>query len=166
MKRALPLLLAACTGCATINVAPQPAVRADFDSRLEFPVTKVAKAETGGSDPGQPYGERKIDKVSKPLFWTGMILGLVGAGMAIGFGTLGGVSERQIEKGYDEGITRAERDKLKDRGELSNSLAAAGAAIGTIGFSWALITAGIDYSRCGPLSKQRKCKKEAADSAE
>lgn len=171
MKRLVPLTLALCTGCAGLG-RPTAPVRAHFDPRLDFPVTRVAEASTepevlpneerppGPIAPGPAdYDERdaRLDKVSPALFWTGMVVGLVGSVAAISFMVDGQVTESKIEKGYDDGFTRAERDRLQDRGDLDNTLSKVGASVGVAGFSLALIMAGIDYARCGPVTRRRKC---------
>lgn len=163
MKRLLPLTLAAATGCATMSVGPQPAVRADFDPRIDVPVAKISQAETSRVGTDDADDGSRLERVSPAVFWTGMIVGFVGTATLIGFGIDGRLTEAKIEKGYDEGFTRQERDDLEDRGARANTLAGVGAGLGVAGFSMALIMAGIDYSRCGPLSKKRKCERKAED---
>ena len=163
MKRLLPLCLAATTGCATVSIGPQPAVRADFDPRIDVPVAKIAQAETTRIGTDDSEDDSKLHKVSPAVFWTGIIVGLVGTAALIGFGIDGRLTEAKIEKGYDEGFTRQERDDLETRGDRANTLAGVSAGLGVAGFSMAVIMAGIDYSRCGPLSKRRKCERESED---
>jgi hypothetical protein len=167
------------TGCAGIGasgISGGTSVRAQFDPRLDFPVTRVAKATSGpedgsepaprpeGPEPAADYAERdaRLDKVSPALFWTGMVVGLVGSAAAIAFMVDGRVTESKVENGYDDGFTRAERDRLEDRGDLDNTLSKVSAGVGVAGFSLALIMAGIDYSRCGPVTKRRKCERLSA----
>ena len=168
MKRLLPLCLVATTGCASIMAGPQPSVRADFDPRLNFPVTRVVEAKQAPRagmhfETSDVDSEAKIDKATPALFWTGIIVGLVGGAVLIATGIDGRATVNKIEDGYDDGFTRQERDDLEKRGARDNTLSKVAGGTAVVGFSLATIMAGIDYSRCGPLTKKRKCTRHSAD---
>jgi hypothetical protein len=163
---AVSMGIALLAGCAAGGPGGLSPLRVEFDPRLSFPVT--ASTPDPGTDAPAPRAEGpaepdareatqpRLDRVSRPLFWTGIVLGAVGTGMLAGFGIDGAVTERKIERGYENGFTRAERDRLEDRGGTDNVLAATGAATAAVGFAIALVMLGVDYSRCGPLAERRR----------
>lgn len=146
------------TGCATMGpVSASRPQAATFDPRLDFAVTKgdtalENEARLSDSDSG------KNKKVTPALFWTGVILGSLGTVGLAGFGGAAEFQEGRLRRGYDEGITNTEANDLISRGETYNSLAIASATVGIVGWALAIVVAGIDYSRCGPMApKSRKC---------
>lgn len=114
--------------------------------------------ETEGQDTSLEDSGPKKRNVTVPLMWTGVALASVGAVGTIGFGIAGRVTQKKIDDGFDEGMTRAEHDDLESRGETWNTLAITSASIGIAGAVMALIVYGVDYTRCGPLApKKRRC---------
>jgi hypothetical protein len=104
-------------------------------------------------------GGTDIAKVTPPLFWTGIVVGTVGAVGAIGFGTAGYLTKRELNDGInDDGLTLERKDELSSRGDLYNTLAITGVAVGVVGYALALVAYGVDWNNCGPLvSAHRTC---------
>jgi hypothetical protein len=102
---------------------------------------------------------RPPSKVTPALMWTGVVLGVVGGAMALGFGAASYTADRKLTDGYaGDGLTVAEEDRLRDRGSTYDKVAAAGGGLGVLGLGLASVTFTVDYIRCGSLApKRRKC---------
>lgn len=149
----------ASTGCASIGPVEASRPRAaTFDPRLDFAVTRGDTAlENEVRVSSRDDGEKKKE-ITPALFWTGVILGSIGTVGLAGFGGAAEFQEAQLRNGYEDGITSDRADGLVSRGETYNALAITSATVGVIGWTLAVIVAGIDYSRCGPMApKSRKC---------
>jgi hypothetical protein len=110
------------------------------------------------ADPGTPSAQR----TRTALFWTGLVLTIVGGATLLGAGISGRITQGQLTRGYDqESLSHTREKTLRDRGEVSNALAAAGGGVMIVGAGLTAITFGIDYSRCGNISKRKRkdCKR-------
>ncbi len=100
-------------------------------------------------------------EVTPPIFWTGIAVGTLGTIGLTGFGIAGTVTKNQLNDIYAEGgVTEAERDRVRDRGELWNTLTFTSAALMVVGLAAAAVAYGVDWNRCGPLvrnTKKRRC---------
>lgn len=90
------------------------------------------------------------------LFLAGLIVGGVATAIGLGTGVGALVTERQIQRGYDDGMTRSELDDLETRGDVLGALSVTGFSLGAAGFLTSIITYGIDYTRCGPAARKRR----------
>jgi hypothetical protein len=100
---------------------------------------------------------RPPSKATPALMWTGVVLGVVGGAMTLGFGAASYVADRKLTDGYGgEGLTVAEEDRLRDRGSAYAKVAAAGGGIGLLGLGLASVTFAVDYIRCGSLAPKRR----------
>lgn len=131
----------------------------DFDvAKASTQLERDVRVETGG--------DNKYDKLPTGIFWAGIGVGTFMAAGAIGFGVAGYVVRNDLSDYYNQGggITQAEGDDLRDRGNLYNDVAIAGATLAVISYAAALIAYGIDWNRCGPLvEKKRRCKELGLD---
>ena len=163
--RSLPACLTACamlgSGCASLVSSPSPTgTRALVDLERpelrEFPVAAMTDLER---DVRLETSDRKHEKLTPALFWTGIAFGSLGAVGVIAFGSAGFVTKNHLNQGYEQGLTLDERDELRSRGELHNTLAISSAVVMVLGYALAIVTYGVDWNRCGPLvEKRRKCK--------
>ena len=159
LEIATALVASACTlalGCATVT--PQGRIVTAQSSGFDAP---VLRRETSYDRDPITYGEVELPpkhrRITPPLFWTGVTLGLLGTVGMFTFGTLGIVTQSKLDDGYDSGgLTHEERDEFENSGDLYNDLAAASAAIMIAGFVTAIVTYAVDYTRCGPLSEKSK----------
>jgi hypothetical protein len=104
--------------------------------------------------------DKRREKLTPALFWSGIALGTVGAVGGIAFGTAGYLNKRELTDGYASGITMDDRDALVSRGQTFNSLAVAMSTIAVLGYALAIVTYGVDWNRCGPLvikNEKRRC---------
>lgn len=121
--------------------------------------TETRAARSGDADPSADEEPRRV---SPALFWTGVVLGTVGA-ITLGTGVgLGVATASDIRDGDAAGQSRATREDLERRGEVSNDVAITGGVLTILGLGLAAAVAGIDYSRCGPvIGKKRRSECEA-----
>ena len=104
------------------------------------------------------------EKLTPALFWTGIVLGSIGAAGGIGFGAAGYATKQNINNNYQgegkgSGFTVDDRDQLVQRGEAFNTTAIAFTTAAVLGYALAVVTYGVDWNRCGPLvHKKRRCK--------
>ncbi len=120
------------------------------------PLDSGRSADGGLHDADAAQGKRTA------AFIGGVVAASLGGALAIGFGAAGQITERQLDRGYDEGLTRSEETDLRDRGKAVNGVAIGGAALAVVGIGLTAIILGIDYNRCGKLIKKRRkeCKDE------
>lgn len=155
-------LIGSATGCASLG--PDTTVFAAVDlSRPEMQQFAVAASTDLERDVRIDTGEEGEDeKLTPALFWTGIVLGSVGAAGGIGFGAAGYATKQKLNSGYEEGgVTIEERDAAVQRGEAFNTTAVAFTTAAVLGYALAIVTYGVDWNRCGPLvrkSKRRRCK--------
>lgn len=157
------------TGCAGL-LGPSPSAQVGTGvavdlTRPEMRDFHVASAMTeverdGRIDAG---GQPERKPVTPALFWTGIGIGSVASAAAIGFGVAGFVTKNQLADGYSEdGLTEGERDDLVARGEAMNALTITAVSVAVLGFGLSVISAGVDWNRCGPLAtKKRRCRERA-----
>lgn len=150
---AAALLVSGCVGVAT----PGTTRYVDLDSPAirHLPVASMTEMER---DVRLETGSRKGDKVTPPLFYTGIGLGTIGAVGGIAFGVAGFVTKNQLNDAYEgnSGLTVAEHERLVSNGELYNTLAISFSALAVLGYSLAIVTYGVDWNRCGPLVEKRR----------
>lgn len=163
------LALLAAPGCgATLqhhSTAFDRPVAASLDRRIDVPVyaasTELERealldalpaAAPEGSDEGDSADQKKL---TPALFWTGIIVGSVGTAVSVGSGIAGEVAERRLNDGYSEGISRDRRDRLSTAGDRANTLSIAGAVLGVVGFTTAIVVYGVDWNRCGPVLRAK-----------
>lgn len=120
-------------------------------------VTVVPPAPQVDAGPGH-------QRTRSGFFWAGVAMAAAGGGLFLGTAIGGRVTQGQLNKGYeDNDLTYDRESKLRDRGKLFNSLAAAGGAIALTGIITLAVAYGIDYAHCGKLAKRRKdCPRRAA----
>jgi len=153
------------SGCASLGsggfaFGPQPRPAAQvLDPRLGLDVSVPSnsmerEATLAANQPRDDGGQKKV---TPALFWTGIILGSVGAAGLIGGGVTGAITEEQIRNGDADGWTRQERQDKIRQGEMANTITIVGAVLTILGYGTATVVAGIDYTRCGPvISKKRE----------
>ena len=152
----------AATGCAALGPGPSSTMAAvDLDSpqMRQFAVANMTALER---DVRIESSDRETNpKLTPALFWTGIILGSVGAAGGFAFGIAGYTTKNKLADGYESGeLTLDERDQLVDRGEAFNSTAIAMTVAAVIGYATALVAYGVDWNRCGPLvrkNEKRRC---------
>ncbi len=150
------------TGCASLGPDTTVFAAVDLD-RPEMQQFAVAATTDLERDVRIDTGdESKNEKLTPALFWTGIVLGSVGAVGGIGFGAAGYATKQSLNSGYEDGgVTVADRDAAVNRGEAFNTAAVAFTTAAVLGYALALVTYGVDWNRCGPLvrkSKKRRCK--------
>lgn len=171
--RALVALCVASTmsvGCAGLQPSVSPSARLaaqGSDGGFGFAVATTQtrfETETRAARPGDDGSDGDGDsrRISPALFWTGVVLGTVGA-ITLGTGVgLGVATAADIRDGDAAGQSRATREDLERRGEVSNDVAITGGVLTILGLGLAAAVAGIDYSRCGPvIGKKRRSECEA-----
>ncbi|MCB9749874.1 MAG: hypothetical protein H6713_07690 [Myxococcales bacterium] len=132
---------------------------------------RTASAERPATDDRR---ERKRKKsVTRPIFWTGIVLSVIGGAGTIAFGTIGVITERQLVGALyndldpsttDRTFTESDLDTLETRGDTVNALAIASVIIGLVGMTMAVTSYGYDYTHCGPLApKRRNCEAAGYD---
>ncbi len=155
------LALSACT------IMPQTAPRIPSDlatigrlaERSSFEIEETP--ERSSTTPG-PADDPSSDTLEEPgpatTKWTygALAVGILGGVGTAAFGITGHVTERRLEKDYEEGLTLAQQEQLVDRGEIMNGLTIGSAIIGLLGLTTAAVLYGNDYRRCGPLSRKRR----------
>lgn len=104
--------------------------------------------------------DRKREKLTPVLFWSGIAVGTAASVGAIAFGVLGFVTKGKLASGYEDGgMTVDERDQLVNRGEAYNTTAVVMTSVAVISYALSIVTYGVDWNRCGPLvEKKRRCK--------
>jgi hypothetical protein len=160
----LALLGAGTTACAptmqrtTPRALPSDLQMGRLGERTAFEQHDAAGNPTA-SDDDLHDDEDDAQRKRKAAFIAGVVASAVGGAMAIGFGAAGQITENQLDKGYEDGLTRGEESDLRDRGKAFNGVAIGGAALAVVGISLTSIIVGIDYTRCGKLVKKRhkKC---------
>lgn len=162
----LAVLCASATACAPVMQRPTPrALPSDLQvgrlgERTAFEQHDAAGNPVDASD-DDLHDEDTAQRRRKGALIAGVVASAVGGAMAIGFGAAGQITENQLDKGYDDGLSRAEESDLRDRGEAFNGVAIGGAALAVAGLSLTAVILGIDYTRCGNLVKKRRkqCRK-------
>jgi hypothetical protein len=102
-------------------------------------------------------------KREKRIYRAGLATGAVGSALALGFGVLSALTNKQLDDGLDNGLSRDRYNDLKDRGNMSNHVTWISAAIGFVGWASAAIVYGESFRSCGALApKRRKCEEVAA----
>lgn len=168
------VVIAPLLGCAMaqapVMMAPDPATmygakaqRTAFEEPTPAPASARIAGPSGrrdGTDTGDadtPPAGRDAQRTRTGLFWAGIATTALGGVMLTAFGIAGRVTQAQLKDGYEGGdLTYARENTLRDRGKAFNAVAAAGAGIGLVGAAVAAIVYGVDYSRCGTLTKRRK----------
>ena len=153
------------SGCSALGMQapaalapPRPAATV-LEPRLNLAVTQPSnsmerEAALAANDRSDDGGKKKV---TPALFWTGIVLGTVGAVGMIGGGVTGAVTEQQIQDGDAEGWTKQQRQDKVRQGEVANTITLVGALLTAVGYGMSIIVAGVDYSRCGPvIGKKRK----------
>jgi hypothetical protein len=161
-RAALSLALVGSTACASLE--PTTSVRPIDRDLLVGGMAQTTRFESEGKQQaddrglgGQPDRSAKGQRARTGVFWAGIAMLGVGGASAVSLAIAGEVSQRQLDKGYEEGDLTRERDStLRDRGELTNKLSIAAVTIGIVGLAMAAIAYGLDYSNCGTLAKRRK----------
>ncbi len=121
-----------------------------FEREMQRPV------ELDDDGPGQP--------ATPTLFWTGTVLGIVGAAGAISFGAAGAAMDNKLENGFADGLTVEEERKIRGQGRAFNGIAIGSLAAALVGIGVASIVYGIDYTGCGPLAPEKRGCKESRES--
>lgn len=125
-----------------------PALRATTALEREEPARAAAFDDDGKAEKGP----------TRALFVAGIIIGAIGAAGMISMSAASYGLDRKLDKGYDDGISRDDAQKIADRGKALNTGAIVSSAVGLAGFLTAITVYGIDYTRCGPLApKRRRC---------
>ena len=158
------------TGCASFGPGPDTTLFASVDlSRPEMQQFAVATMTDMERDVrlDTSDGSKDNPKLTPALFWTGIILGSVGAAGGIGFGAAGFATKQELNKGYSgDGMSLEQRDSLVSRGEAFNTAAVAFTTAAVLGYALAVVTYGVDWNRCGPLvHKRRRCKENGLSAA-
>lgn len=154
---ATTLMLGGCAGLSPGPSASMAAVDLDQPQMRQFAVASMTDMER---DVRLETSDRKGEKLTPALFWTGITLGTVGAVGGVAFGVMGFVTKREIADGYEAGMTLDERDTLSSRGTTFNTLAVAMTTLSVLGYALAIVTYGVDWNRCGPLvvkKQKRRC---------
>jgi hypothetical protein len=159
MTTARPLLVAALsltTACA--GLGPQVG-GAPIDPRLQvgsMGMRSGFELRNAPAEPRQAPAPKARRAVTPVLFWLGIGMVAVGGATAVGTGVAGYATKRRLADGFEDNISSEEVDTLSARGDALNSVMVAGTVIGVVGAALALITYGIDYTRCGPLAPKRR----------
>jgi len=147
--------LCAATGCATAATATRP--RPLGPALYTGSMAQTTRYERTHRRPG-PDDPPRHPNASVAVFATSAAIGAVGVLGAIGFGIAGAALNPKLDDGFDDGLSVAEEDRIRDRGALFNDLALGFGVAGLVGLSVAAITYGVDYTRCGKLApKGRGC---------
>jgi hypothetical protein len=144
-------------GSLASGAGRQHMVDLDRPEMQQFPVASMTQLER---DVRIETGDRERPKLTPALFWTGIIVGTVGAVGGVSFGVAGFVTKNQLNDGYaGDGLTVADRDGLVNRGEAFNTVTMVSTAAAVLGYALSIVTYGVDWNRCGPLvHKRRRCK--------
>ena len=142
--------------------------RSNFELREIIATTETLPAADASGRPiqdGPPRRAKKKKNVTVPVFWAGVILGIIGGAGTVAFGAGGLITEKQLTNSlYDslgpegdrEVFTEEDYNTLNDRGELFNTLAVTSVVIGLVGMTMALAAFGHDYTHCGPLAPEKR----------
>jgi hypothetical protein len=155
---AMTLVSSGCVGLGTGSASSTVAL-VDLE-RPEMQGFAVASMTDMERDVRLETTDKRREKLTPALFWTGISLGTVGAVGGIAFGVAGYTTKRQLNDGYAEGLTVDERDGIISRGKTFNGLAVAMTTVAVLGYALAIVTYGVDWNRCGPLvlkHKKRRC---------
>jgi hypothetical protein len=151
------------TGCAGLVAQPQ-VVAVDL-GRPELQQFEVVSARTSleRDNPEPRSGSREV---TPKLFWSGIGIGTIGAVGTIGFAVAGRVAKDRLNGMYADGsATLEDRDHVRDRGELWNKLAITSGVLMVLGYTVAIISYGVDWHRCGPMTvKKPRCRAKASQS--
>ncbi len=159
-------LLVSLSACApAMTQAPPRLLSSDLQvgrlsERTAFEQTDAVGKPRGDSDDVFKDSD-DAQRKRKAAFIGGVVAASLGGALAVGFGAAGQITERQLDKGYDDGLTRTEESDLRDRGKAFNGVAIGGAALSVVGIGLTAIVLGLDYNRCGNLLKKRR--KECED---
>jgi hypothetical protein len=156
------LVSSGCVGLGSASSATSPSagfglIDLERPEMRQFPVASMTDMER---DVRLETSDRRREKLTPTLFWTGIGLGTLGAVGGVAFGVAGYVAKRQLTDSYDAGISLDDRDALVSRGQAFNGVAIAMTTIAVFAYSLAIVTYGVDWNRCGPLvakSKKRGC---------
>lgn len=163
----VPALVAAmgcaATGPARVSTSPDPA------SLWGAKVHRTAFEDPAAAEPAPapiagpaPKVDDAGDTDAKQrqrngMFWGGIATTAVGGALLLATGIGGRVTQAQLQNRYqDADLTYAEEDKLRKRGDVFNALAVTGATLALAGAVLAIVTYGVDYGKCGALSKKRR----------
>lgn len=161
------LVTSGCVGLGSANSAYSASagvglVDLDRPEMRQFAVASMTDMER---DVRLETSDRKGEKLTPALFWTGIGLGTLGAVGGIAFGVAGYVTKRQLSDGYDAGIGLDDRDALVARGQAFNGVSIAMTTVAVFAYALAIVTYGVDWNRCGPLVAKRNEKRRCADAA-
>jgi hypothetical protein len=148
------------SGCAGLGFGEPTRVAVDL-GRPEFQHFDVVRSQTSlERDLRLEDGDTRSRAITTPLFWTGVAVGTLGTIGTLGFAVAGRVSKDKLNDMYaDDTGTLVDRNQIRDRGELWNSLAITSGVLMAVGFAVAAVTYGVDWNRCGPLApKKRQCR--------
>ncbi len=152
-----------CSGCAA---SFGPSANVGFGVDLDRPEMRQFAVASGMTEVERDVriasGPPDRREVTPVLMWTGIGVGTVAAGASVGFGIAGYVAKNQLADGYaGGGLNGEQRDDLITKGERRNNLAVATASIAVIGYALAVVSAAVDWNRCGPLAKKKRHCREA-----
>jgi hypothetical protein len=169
MRRAgwIPAIVAAAgcaaTGPVSVSTSPDPATlwgakvhRTAFEDPT---ASQPAPAPVAGPTPktDDPVDTDAKQRQRNGMFWGGIATTSVGGALLLATGIGGRVTQAQLQNRYeDSDLTYAEEDKLRKRGDVFNALAITGATLALAGAALAIVTYGVDYGKCGTLSKKRR----------
>ncbi len=147
--------LALVTACASARpvVRTRPLDRA----LLVGTMGQTTRFERSHPRPTSDQGLRH-PKASTVAFVIATALGSAAAAGTLAFGIAGTVTDRKLQDRYTSGLSLAEQNDLRDRGELFNDLTIGLGVTALVSLTAAAIVYGVDYTRCGHLArKRRKC---------
>jgi hypothetical protein len=152
------LVSSGCVGLSSGSASAGVAL-VDLD-RPEMQGFAVASMTDMERDVRLETSDKRREKLTPALFWTGIAVGTVGAVGGVAFGVAGYVTKRQLNDEYEAGLTVDDRDAIISRGQAFNGVAIAMTTVAVLAYSLAIVTYGVDWNRCGPLvlkSKKRRC---------
>ncbi len=141
------------TGCA--GLIDQPRMVAVDLGRPELQEFEVVRGLTSIERDAKLETNDSPREITPPLFWSGIALGSLGALGTIGFAAAGRVAKDNLNGMYSDGSgTIDDRNQIRNNGEIWNALAVTSGVLMAIGYAVAVVTYGVDWNRCGPLSRR------------